>query len=276
MLDVQQELWDMEEEEEEEERSSLEDFSTESEASCCEEFPEHGRGWQGPATCGSSQWRPREHRRCRRRLFAPYDLPEEGFSQDCTGHRRDSRAESNPWGGDSPPWDPPVRSWVRDTEAVCRRSWRLEQARAAAAASSRTLSHPSFQTFFAAVSACSRSCPPSPEGQMLPQPSGGPLPLVDCVSFFYTDPVMPPGYRIYNRLSTSSQEVLRGLRLNTPAPIMCPREASPDPRWLSDLEHKAVSGLLALPAGARSDPSPCPAMGAAGCAGTGASAAPCP
>ncbi|KAL8176998.1 UNVERIFIED_CONTAM: hypothetical protein K2H54_040710 [Gekko kuhli] len=134
------------------------------------------------------------------------------------------------------------------------------------------------QAFFAAVSTCSRPCLPSPGGRMVPQPSGGgPLPLVDCSGFFYTDPTLPPGYRIYNCLSASSQEVLRSLPLNTPAPIMCPcPAAAAGRRWLSDPECRAVSALLALPASGGGNASSGPAPGAAAACGETDATASCP
>ncbi|XP_077169134.1 uncharacterized protein LOC143825058 isoform X2 [Paroedura picta] len=175
------------------------------------------------------------------------------------GHKRDSGAEAHPWGRRGPPWDPHLGSWVQDTGTVCKSHWGLEQA----ATSSRTLSHPSFQSFFATFSAHRGACLPAPGGRMGPLPTGGPpLPLADGHSCFYTDPTLPAGCRIYNRLSASSQEVLRGLPLNTPAPIMCPRPASPaSRRWLSDLECQALLALLALPAGTSTGPAPGAAQG---------------
>ncbi|XP_032093309.1 histone deacetylase complex subunit SAP25 isoform X2 [Thamnophis elegans] len=115
----------------------------------------------------------------------------------------------------------------------------------------RTLCHPSFQAFYSAILGCSRH-PPS-EG---PAGEAGPPPFLDCSSFFYMDPSQPPGSRIYNRLSCCSLEVLHRLPLDTPAPIMAPRETPPTPglgtrrRWLSSQELKAVSALLELPAAA--------------------------
>ncbi|XP_039180811.1 histone deacetylase complex subunit SAP25 [Crotalus tigris] len=118
--------------------------------------------------------------------------------------------------------------------------------------SCRTLCHPSFQPFYSAVSGCScGSRPPPPEG---PAWEAGPPPFLDCSSFFYTDPTQPPGSRIYNWLSCCSLEVLPRLRLDTPAPIMAPRESPPAPglctrrRWFSSEELQAVAALLELPA----------------------------
>ncbi|XP_067325549.1 histone deacetylase complex subunit SAP25 [Anolis sagrei] len=104
---------------------------------------------------------------------------------------------------------------------------------------SRTLSHPSFQALYTAR---------AHDG---PRPLPGPLPVLDCGGFFYSDPTMPPGHRIYNWLSRPSQEVFLNLRLNTPPPIMSTCvSASPRPlnHGLSELEQKAVSALLELPA----------------------------
>ncbi|XP_070810858.1 histone deacetylase complex subunit SAP25 [Pituophis catenifer annectens] len=124
--------------------------------------------------------------------------------------------------------------------------------------SCRTLCHPSFQPFYSAILGCTRcSQHPPPEG---PAWEAGPPPFLDCSSCFYTDPTQPPGYRIYNWLSCCSLEVLHRLHLDTPAPIMAPRESPPAPslctrrRWFSSEELQAVSALLELPAAAQAGP----------------------
>ncbi|XP_062813675.1 histone deacetylase complex subunit SAP25 [Anolis carolinensis] len=104
---------------------------------------------------------------------------------------------------------------------------------------SRTLSHPSFQALYSARDRDGSG------------PLPGPLPVLDFGGFFYSDPTMPPGHRIYNWLSRPSQEVFLNLRLNTPPPIMSTcASAPPHPlnRSLSEMEQKAVSALLDLPA----------------------------
>ncbi|XP_060137381.1 histone deacetylase complex subunit SAP25 [Zootoca vivipara] len=159
----------------------------------------------------------------------------------------------------------PCKSGVRqDTKAICVRNWPTQQATRCC---SRTLSHPSFQSFYTAVSTCSRSSPAAAADQGASpselEPKATPLPPVDCSGFYYTDPTMPPGHRIYNCLSVSTQEVLRSLTLETPAPIMSvcraspPRRASPRTQWLSELECKAVSALMELPDSAGQDPGKC-------------------
>ncbi|XP_048372944.1 uncharacterized protein LOC125444519 [Sphaerodactylus townsendi] len=239
MLDSQHRFWDTEkEEEEEEELSSPEDFSADSEESCGEDCQERGRGWWDPAIGHPLQRHTHELWRCRQ---GPDEWPDNGCFPGCTELRWDSGAETHPWGRESPPWDPPVRSWVQDTGAVCQCLWHLEQV---AAASSWRLSHPSFQTVFTAVAVAADSSPfqTSPGDPMLPQAGGGPT------------PTMPPGCQVCSSsTSASSQQVLHSLRLNTPAPIVCSQPtASPGPRWPSDPECGA---LLALPAGARGEAS---------------------
>ncbi|XP_025032833.1 histone deacetylase complex subunit SAP25 [Python bivittatus] len=165
-----------------------------------------------------------------------------------------------PWGAEALPRGEGPSSGTWTTEAICLRIWPGPEA---SRGSSRTLCHPSFQSFYSAVSGyshCSQPPPPgAPASSLAPEPKTGehktgPLPFLDCSSFFYTDPAMPPGLRIYNWLSCSSLEVLHCLQLDTPAPIMALREIPPAPgpstrrRWLSGQELKAVSALLELPA----------------------------
>ncbi|XP_070622991.1 histone deacetylase complex subunit SAP25 [Erythrolamprus reginae] len=80
--------------------------------------------------------------------------------------------------------------------------------------SSRTLSHPSCQPFYSAPLGSSRHPP-------LEDPAGPP-PFLDCSSFFYTDPIQPPGYRIYNWLSSCSLDVLHRLHPETQPPSWPP------------------------------------------------------
>ncbi|XP_077773929.1 histone deacetylase complex subunit SAP25 [Podarcis muralis] len=218
---------------------------------------------QAPASCFQPKVRHPGSHRCRRRLFAPYALQE----RHSPGLRSSCRVDLKPWGRETPPWETPLSHWVQDTRAVCVTNWHTQQA---SRFHSRTLSHPSFQSLYTAVSTCRRSSPAaaaeqgaSPSGL---EPRATPLPAVDCSGFFYTDPTMPPGHRIYNCLSVSTQEVLRSLSLETPPPIMSVRPASPPRRagartqWLSELECKAVSALMELPDSTSQDgcqPSPC-------------------
>ncbi|XP_044847680.1 histone deacetylase complex subunit SAP25 [Mauremys mutica] len=129
--------------------------------------------------------------------------------------------------------------------------------------STRTLSHPSFYPYYVALSRSTPGTHPVPHGDR-PQGSGlqggpaiesGLLLPISSSEFFYTDPLMPPGHRVYNYLARPSQQVCQSLRLSTPDPIMSVREASPPPcplppsgmKWLSQAEYNAVSALLELP-----------------------------
>ncbi|XP_042331279.1 histone deacetylase complex subunit SAP25 [Sceloporus undulatus] len=140
----------------------------------------------------------------------------------------------------------PSSSWGGDIRTIC---WPTEQA---LHCPFRTFSHPSFQAFYTAVSVRNQASLPldgDPASTARLRPKPGPLPSLDCSGFFYTDPTMPPGHRIYNWLSSSSQEVFHNLRLNTPAPVMSTCEATPAlPRkvGLSELGHKAASSPLEL------------------------------
>uniref|UniRef100_UPI00398F8CEB uncharacterized protein n=1 Tax=Pristiophorus japonicus TaxID=55135 RepID=UPI00398F8CEB len=154
--------------------------------------------------------------------------------------------------------------------------------------STRTLSHPSFHSFYAAVgSQQSQDFPADMDGSRLKdQASIGShskpgctvkseasllrsqeihMPAIHPCEFFYTDPSLPSGYRVYNHLSLPTRQVLQGLRLNTPAPVMSafvapttvqrenrtaashslnrPQEQSSP---VSKAEHDAVSTLLEL------------------------------
>ncbi|KAM6453320.1 histone deacetylase complex subunit SAP25 isoform 2-T2 [Liasis olivaceus] len=126
-----------------------------------------------------------------------------------------------PWGAEALPRGEGPSSGTWSTEAVCSRIWPGPEA---SWGSSRMLCHPSFQSFYSAVSSyshCSRPTPPGgPASSLAPEPKTGPLPFLDCSSFFYTDPAMPPGHRIYNWLSCSSLEL---------APRLCPSAAPPPP-----------------------------------------------
>ncbi|XP_078056889.1 uncharacterized protein LOC144481627 [Mustelus asterias] len=106
--------------------------------------------------------------------------------------------------------------------------------------SNRTLSHPSFHSFYAAVSSQQSQTFPAEaddsrfEGQDSHSKAGLPvkseasvlrsqdihMPAIHQSEFFYTDPALPSGYRVYNHLSLPTRQVLQGLRLNTPSPIM--------------------------------------------------------
>ncbi|KAM3924062.1 uncharacterized protein RB166_010266 [Leptodactylus fuscus] len=42
----------------------------------------------------------------------------------------------------------------------------------------------------------------------------------NCGEYFYTDPLLSPGQRVYNCMTPESLEVFRDFRLQTPPPIM--------------------------------------------------------
>ncbi|GCC38641.1 hypothetical protein chiPu_0017156 [Chiloscyllium punctatum] len=109
--------------------------------------------------------------------------------------------------------------------------------------SNRTLSHPSFHSFYAAVSSqqsqsvfaelddCRFKNKDSTDSYSRPDHTVKSeasilrsqeihMPAIHQCEFFYTDPMLPSGYRVYNRLSLPTRQVLQGLRLNTPSPIM--------------------------------------------------------
>ncbi|XP_067879981.1 uncharacterized protein [Heterodontus francisci] len=109
--------------------------------------------------------------------------------------------------------------------------------------STRTLSHPSFHSYYAAVSSQqSQSFPVEANGSRFKNQDSVDsqskpdltmkseacvlrsqeihMPAIHQCEFFYTDPLLPSGYRVYNHLSLPTRQVLQGLRLNTPPPIM--------------------------------------------------------
>ncbi|XP_029437441.1 uncharacterized protein LOC115078640 [Rhinatrema bivittatum] len=110
--------------------------------------------------------------------------------------------------------------------------------------SSRILSHPSFISYYTAVAILQRSQGPFESTYEAPAanvdhanqgPVGEDIYGANIVTaagdsayvlpinhsdFFYTDPLMAPGHRIYNCLSPQSQQVFRCFHLNTPPPIM--------------------------------------------------------
>ncbi|XP_069071751.1 histone deacetylase complex subunit SAP25 isoform X2 [Pleurodeles waltl] len=91
--------------------------------------------------------------------------------------------------------------------------------------SNRTFSHPSFQSYYTAVALwnfgakengpCKDPTRPATDGN-IKQPV---LPI-DTSDFFFTDPLLPPGHRVYNCLSSRSQQIFKNFRLETPPPIM--------------------------------------------------------
>ncbi|XP_072904977.1 uncharacterized protein [Hemitrygon akajei] len=152
----------------------------------------------------------------------------------------------------------------------------------------RTLSHPSFQSFYTAVSYRQRQRPitetssstfknkdsvdscSSADSKAKYEATGFhsqaiDMPALHQCEFFYTDPMLPSGYRVYNHLSLPTRQMLQGLQLNSPPPIMStcvaptniqrtvPSPASPhlngcegQNRPISKAEHDAISTLLEL------------------------------
>ncbi|XP_069501160.1 histone deacetylase complex subunit SAP25 [Ambystoma mexicanum] len=149
--------------------------------------------------------------------------------------------------------------------------------------SNRTLSHPSFQSYYTAVALWgSGSWNPNKHsaGQATDRIKNKSVLPIDTCDFFYTDPLMPPGHRVYNCLSSRSQQVFQNFRLATPPPIMSVCESRlllgaksarpqadhpastsvPDQpavsnplgrktctKWMSLAEHDALNALLELP-----------------------------
>ncbi|XP_072113326.1 uncharacterized protein [Mobula birostris] len=152
----------------------------------------------------------------------------------------------------------------------------------------RTLSHPSFQSFYTAVSYRQRQSPiteigsstfknkdsvdscSSADSKAKYEATGFhsqaiDMPALHQCEFFYTDPMLPSGYRVYNHLSLPTRQMLQGLQLNSPPPIMStcvaptniqrtvPSLAPPhlnrcegQNRPISKAEHDAISTLLEL------------------------------
>ncbi|XP_038642711.1 uncharacterized protein LOC119958339 isoform X2 [Scyliorhinus canicula] len=167
---------------------------------------------------------------------------------------------------------------------------KVEHSGVVAPFSHRTLSHPSFHSFYAAVSSQqSHSFPAAVddsgfENQEFIDSHSKPdrtvkseasilrsqdihMPVIHPCEFFYTDPLLPSGYRVYNHLSLPTRQVLQGLRLNTPSPIMSacvapniqPENHTPSGRAphslnsyqeqrspISEAERDAISTLLDL------------------------------
>ncbi|XP_078391881.1 uncharacterized protein LOC144674365 isoform X1 [Cetorhinus maximus] len=167
---------------------------------------------------------------------------------------------------------------------------KVEHSGVVAPFSNRTLSHPSFHSFYAAVSSQQSQILPAKvddsrfENQDSIDSHSKPdltvkseasflrsqdihMPAIHQCEFFYTDPLLPSGYRVYNHLSLPTRQVLQGLRLNTPSPIMsacvapniqrekhtpsshaphsfnsCQEQSSP----ISNAERDAISTLLDL------------------------------
>ncbi|XP_069775984.1 uncharacterized protein [Narcine bancroftii] len=159
--------------------------------------------------------------------------------------------------------------------------------------SMRTLAHPSFQSFYTAVASQQRraaeldrgtfenhgsvascsSADPGPRSQATALCSQEiNMPALHQCDFFYTDPMLPSGYRVYNHLSLPTHQMIRGLQLNTPPPIMSVcvaptsvqttvlspvlpllNEGQGQSRPISDAEHDAISTLLELKQHTRSD-----------------------
>ncbi|XP_063786184.1 histone deacetylase complex subunit SAP25 isoform X2 [Pseudophryne corroboree] len=80
--------------------------------------------------------------------------------------------------------------------------------------SARTLYHPTFEAYYAAVAILQTS--ETPEMQKRRQDGFS----VNNGEYFYTDPLLPAGHRVYNCLSPATQNVFGCFRLQTPAPIM--------------------------------------------------------
>nr|XP_023969438.1 histone deacetylase complex subunit SAP25 [Chrysemys picta bellii] len=221
-----------------------------------------------PHPCNKST-RPRP---CRRQLFSPcrpwpHDpAPSQGSLPCWAGHLSGAGLNREPTGTDlgAHPAGLAPNPTASANPAAYESPWEPGTGHSL---STRTLSHPSFYPYYAALSCSAPGTHPVPHGDR-PQGSGlqggpatgsGLLLPISSSEFFYTDPLMPPGHRVYNYLSHPSQQVCQSLRLSTPDPIMSVREASPSPcplppflpprgmKWLSQAEYNAVSALLELP-----------------------------
>lgn len=151
--------------------------------------------------------------------------------------------------------------------------------------SNRTFSHPSFQSYYTAIALWNfgaKDRVPCKDPAKQSTNGTGKLPVlpIDTCDFFFTDPLLPPGHRVYNCLSSRSQQIFKNFRLETPPPIMSVCESSslleaPSPvpvenrspavelpkqpegadpcgsktqaKWLSMAEHDALSALLDMP-----------------------------
>ncbi|XP_072259120.1 histone deacetylase complex subunit SAP25 [Pyxicephalus adspersus] len=78
----------------------------------------------------------------------------------------------------------------------------------------RTLCHPSFEAYYNAVATLQNR----ETQQMQIQRERGFF--INSAEYFYTDPLLPPGHRVYNCLSPASNNVFENFGLVTPPPIM--------------------------------------------------------
>ncbi|XP_075061092.1 histone deacetylase complex subunit SAP25 isoform X2 [Mixophyes fleayi] len=80
----------------------------------------------------------------------------------------------------------------------------------------RTLYHPTFEAYYAAVAILQASETPGMRSRREEGYS------VNNGEYYYTDPLLSAGHRVYNCLSPATQDVFGCLRLMTPPPIMSP------------------------------------------------------
>ncbi|KAM4749435.1 uncharacterized protein WCC33_006905 [Rhinophrynus dorsalis] len=80
----------------------------------------------------------------------------------------------------------------------------------------RTLTHPSFEAYYTAVALHQKSATP----EMKKKKEEGFN--INNGDYFYIDPLLSPGHRVYNCLSPDTQNIFSCFSLNTPPPIMSP------------------------------------------------------
>ncbi|XP_075703454.1 histone deacetylase complex subunit SAP25 [Rhinoderma darwinii] len=112
---------------------------------------------------------------------------------------------------------------------------------------SRALYHPTFEAYYAAVAIHQNV--ETPEMQMRREEGF----TVNTGEYFYTDPLLSPGHRVYNCLLPASHNVFGCFRLQTPPPIMsssicsasCQDSAAPvDPLIVPSDEVEVSGGAL--------------------------------
>ncbi|KAM5171493.1 histone deacetylase complex subunit SAP25 [Mantella aurantiaca] len=115
----------------------------------------------------------------------------------------------------------------------------------------RTLHHPTFEAYYAAVAALQKA--ETPQMQIRREQGF----FVNSGEYFYTDPLQPPGHRVYNCLSPPTYNMFGSFRLVTPPPIMSPGIFVPS---LEALQRPAGQEDSSPAAGRRPSESPEPGV----------------